>query len=266
MNSEITKGMVPKGLNRNQIKYLVIVAMLIDHIAWAFVPMTSLSGQIMHFIGRLTGPTMAYFIAEGYQYTGNVKKYVGRLGIFALLSWAPFVFFEFGCFPVTITAGNCVTPGMALQFYFATKDITVAIYPWFGVVYTLFLSLLAIWLWDKGKCPKWCKVLGIIGLCMASIFGDWPIFDILYALFFFCYREQPKKKWIAFSIVTVITFIFGGISWTGLYQLGIFMVLLLIQFCYNGEGGSRKSIHKWFFYIFYPLHLVVLGLLKFVCL
>lgn len=40
------------SLNRNQIKYLVIVAMLIDHIAWAFVPMASIPGQIMHFIGR----------------------------------------------------------------------------------------------------------------------------------------------------------------------------------------------------------------------
>ncbi|MDE7366459.1 MAG: conjugal transfer protein TraX, partial [Lachnospiraceae bacterium] len=61
---------------------------------------------------------------------------------------------------------------------------------------------------------------------------------------------------------TVVTFLFGGISWKALYQLGIFMVPLLIQFCYNGEGGSRKPIHKWFFYIFYPAHLVLLGLLK----
>lgn len=41
-------------LNRNQLKYLVIAAMLIDHIAWAFVPTASLLGQAMHIIGRLT--------------------------------------------------------------------------------------------------------------------------------------------------------------------------------------------------------------------
>lgn len=80
------------SLNRNQMKYLVIVAMLIDHIAWSFVPMHTVLGQIMHFIGRLTGPTMAYFLAEGYLHTRNVKKYVTRLGIFALLSWIPFIF------------------------------------------------------------------------------------------------------------------------------------------------------------------------------
>ena len=56
--------------------------MLIDHIAWAFVPTASLLGQVMHVIGRLTGPTMAYMLAEGYHYTRNVKKYAMRLGIF----------------------------------------------------------------------------------------------------------------------------------------------------------------------------------------
>ena len=53
-------------LNRNQIKYIVIIAMLIDHIAWGFVDAKiPLLGGAMHFIGRLTGPTMAYFVGEG---------------------------------------------------------------------------------------------------------------------------------------------------------------------------------------------------------
>ena len=140
------------SLNRNELKYLVIIAMLIDHIAWAFVPTASLLGQIMHIIGRLTGPTMAYMLADGYYYTRSVKKYACRLGIFALLSWIPFSYFELG--------------HIGLQF---------------GVIYTLLLSLLAIWLWDKGRCPQPVKVLGIIGLCILSLFGDWAIFDILYA-------------------------------------------------------------------------------------
>ena len=61
-------------LNRNQIKYLAILAMLIDHLAWKMFDTASLVGQIMHFIGRLTGPTMAVMVAEGYIHTRNVKK------------------------------------------------------------------------------------------------------------------------------------------------------------------------------------------------
>ncbi|MGN1223933.1 MAG: TraX family protein [Ruminococcus sp.] len=228
------------SLNRNQLKYLVIVAMLIDHIAWAFVPTASLLGQVMHFIGRLTGPTMAYMLVEGYCHTRSVKKYALRLGIFALISWIPFSYFEYG--------------KIGLQF---------------GVIYTLFLSLLGIWLWDKGNCVKPVKILGIIGLCLLSLFGDWAIFDVLYALFLFVYRNNPKDKWTAFCIITLFgcaDIFFARPWWGALFQFGIFMVPLLIQFCYNGESGSKKPVHKWFFYVFYPAHLLVLGLLKWLVL
>ncbi|MBQ8824012.1 MAG: hypothetical protein IJZ64_02135 [Ruminococcus sp.] len=235
------------SLNRNQLKYLVIVAMLIDHIAWAFVPMNSILGQVMHFIGRLTGPTMAYMLAEGYCYTRNVKKYALRLGIFALLSWIPFVYFLYGSLPLVI------------------KDNQVSFYPLFGVIYTLLLGLLAIWLWDKGKCSKPVKILGIIGLCLISVLGDWAIFDVLYCLFLFVYRQNPRAKWTAFIIITLSHFItyLNSSSWW-IYNLGIFMVPLIIQFGYNGQSGSKKSIHKWFFYVFYPAHLLVLGFLRWV--
>lgn len=234
--------------NRNQIKYLVIVAMLIDHIAWAFIPMESVLGQIMHFIGRLTGPTMAYFLVEGYIHTRNVKKYALRLGIFALISWVPFCLFEFQRLPIAMVDG---------RWRFT---------PTFGVIYTLFLGLLAVWLWDKGKCPKYCKVLGIIGLCILSVFGDWPVYDILYPMIFFVYRNNTRKKWIFFSILTGISILVpflavGFIIW-GIYQLGMFMVPIILLFFYNGESGSKKPIHKWFFYVFYPLHLLVLWILQ----
>lgn len=228
------------SLNRNQIKYLVIIAMLIDHAACLFVPTDSIPGQLMHFVGRLTGPTMAYFVAEGYLHTRDVKKYAVRLGIFALLSWAPFVFFEEGTLP------------------------TLSLPPSFSVIYTLLLGLLAVWLWDKGRCPKWCKVLGITGLCLLSFYGDWPVFDILFALFFFVYRDDTRSKWTAYCITAVFCLIVGTLydsASRSFYWLGLFMVPFLIQFCYNGESGSRRPIHKWFFYVFYPVHLSVLGIL-----
>lgn len=48
------------SLNRNQIKYIVVITMIIDHIAWSFVDRTNpYFGGVMHLIGRLTGATMA---------------------------------------------------------------------------------------------------------------------------------------------------------------------------------------------------------------
>lgn len=241
MTTMATKGF----LSRNQLKYLVIAAMAIDHVAWGFVATDSLLGQLMHVVGRLTGPTMAYFVAEGYYYTHSVKRYALRLGVFALLSWLAFVYFEHGTLPLVRVDGS------------------LRLIPDFGVLYTLFLGLLAIWLLDKGKCPNGVKMLGIIGLCALSLLGDWPILDVLWCLLFFCNRDDPGKKWSAFCGIAALACV-GMLStgWNQLFQLGVFLVPLLLHFCYNGKGGSKRAFHKWFFYAFYPAHLVLLGVLR----
>ena len=90
---------------------------------------------------------------------------------------------------------------------------------------------------------------------------------VLYALTFFRYRENPREKWLTFSGITLVccvSMLGNEPIWSGLFQLGIFLVIPLIQYCYNGESGSKKPFHKWFFYVFYPLHLLVLGILRWV--
>jgi len=49
--------------------------------------------------------------------------------------------------------------------------------------------------------------------------------------------------------------------WAYLFMVGVFMVPFLMQFLYNGEAGSKNAVNKWFFYLFYPLHLLILGFL-----
>ena len=248
-------------LNRNQIKYIVIIAMVIDHIAWAFVPTGTLLGQLMHFVGRLTGPTMAYFLAEGYLHTQNIKQYAVRLGVFAVLSWGAFCFFEYGVLPIMIRpAGTVSRIGVAL---FTTSNHTVFLFPFFGVIYTLFLSLLAIWLWDKAPFLVWGRLAGVLLLCLLSRWGDWSYFGVLYAFTFFVLRNEPKWKWTAFSLITACIVLLPLLMqrWTLLFQSGIFLVPLLLS-RYNGESGSKAPVHKWFFYAFYPAHLMILGILR----
>ena len=83
-----------KLLNSNQLKLIAIVAMTVDHIAWAVFPGYPLDAVpvIMHIIGRLTCPIMCYFIAEGYHYTKNINKYTARLFIFAVISHFAYIF------------------------------------------------------------------------------------------------------------------------------------------------------------------------------
>ena len=165
-----------RKLNRNELKYLAIVAMLIDHIAWGFVPLGSAAGQIMHFIGRLTGPTMAFFLAEGYQHTHDRKRYALRLALFALISWPAFSWFEKGL-PFTMH---------------------------FGVIYTLLIGFFAILLWDRAPIPTALKIVGLVGLCLLSRPGDWSPFDVLWPVFLWIFRDDPARKWRSYWIIAAV--------------------------------------------------------------
>ena len=77
--------------NRDTVKYIAVIAMVIDHIAYMFMPGPSIVYIMMRFAGRVTGPVMAYFIAEGYRYTRSRRKYITRLILCALFSWIPFI-------------------------------------------------------------------------------------------------------------------------------------------------------------------------------
>lgn len=225
--------------NRNQIKYILILAMLIDHIAWSFVPFMSPLGQTMHIIGRLTGPGMSLLLAEGYQYTRDRKKYALRLFIFAMITWIPYSIHSHETWP------------------FFGMDM-------FGMIFTLWVSFMTIWMWDEFKAKKVLKVLLVVAGCALSLLGDWCIWAVLWSLFAYIYRNDPKNKWISFSIVAVVetclSMVMSGSVARGLFQSGAFLVPILLTYFYNGKPGSRKPFHKWFFYVFYPLHLLVIHL------
>ena len=239
--------------------------MIIDHVAWAFVPQTSILGIVMHGIGRITGPTMFYFIAEGYRYTRNKNKYTLRLGIFALISWLPFFYFEFGTLP-------------SLQRFSPV-----------GVIFTLFLAHVAI----RARHEMKSRVLRVpvtIGVIALSSIGDWGIIGVAIALFFDIFYGNFKKQAIAYScIILLMTFLpligmlavvmsgsdinqaFGRdaatfynelIGYT-IIQLCQFIPLALLRF-YDGRLGKGGPALKWFFYIIYPVHLLIIGFLRFV--
>lgn len=139
--------------------------MLIDHIAWAFVPTGTILGQIMHIIGRITAPIMSYFIAEGFYHTSNLKRYGLRLGIFAIISHIPYYYFINGQLPISFTNG--------FQFKIQTS-----------VIYTLFLGLVSLIIWNNEKINKKLKITLIILICIVAIPGDWSFITVLWILFF----------------------------------------------------------------------------------
>lgn len=229
------------GLSANAIKYIAIIAMLLDHIAWYFLAFSSPLAQVFHVVGRITAPVMCFFIAEGYHYTKDVKKYAGRLFLFALISQIP--------------------------WYMVHNNFWTFS---FNMMFTLLLGLISIAAVDKIE-SKTLSVLIVILCCFLSCYCDWSITAILWCVLFYKFRDDKKKNVIAFSIVAVITFArniilnlsnynnIGSALKSSLFVLGIFLSLILLL-NYNGEkGGSKYS--KWVFYVFYPLHLLVIGII-----
>jgi hypothetical protein len=245
-----SKTSTEPGMSSYTLKMIAIIAMLIDHIGWAFVPTGSVLGQIMHTIGRLTAPIMCFFIAEGYYHTRNAKRYALRLFVFALISHAPFYYFTTGELPFPFSR-NLRIPAPT------------------SVMYSLFLGLLSLIVWHNEKLGDVVRLSLILLLCILALPGDWGPTAVLWIFLFGIHHGNFKQQVLAFSVVAIpiafssLIMLLGGYDtwYEQLFQMGVYLCIPLLA-RYNGErGGSKAS--KWFFYVFYPLHLMVLGLIKY---
>ena len=266
-------------LNKNAIKYIVIFLMLIDHIG-SFFPFHSPAVIAIGFISRLTAPTMALSIAEGYHYTKDINKYMLRMFIFAIISYVPynlcrtayinpFHLYPGSTVPEFFSASGTVfiDPNVFIPAINSTLAINES-----SVILTLFLGLFTIYLWDKINISKYLKLIITLLILWLSAFCNWYYYLIILCLIFYFFKDDPKKMWTLFSVLAII-YIFSiriflnpfhlAFSWGfEIYKLGIILVPFFFLL-YNGKSGTKSAFHKWFFYIFYPAHLLILGILRF---
>lgn len=232
-----------RGLSAYQIKVIAIIAMTIDHIAWMWVPAVTAAGQCMHTIGRITAPIMCYLLVEGYIHTHDVRKYTFRLGIFAVVSAFTFCYYEKG----TNLAGGI---------------------PGFGMIYTLFIALLMLRLYDSERITGWKKGGLMIVLFMLSLFGDWAGIGVTWPLIMYVYRDNKRVR---LELLAFTAFVFAaavaaetavqnpGYPYAALFQFGTLLAVPILAM-YNGKLGGKRG-GKWFFYIYYPLHMVLIRML-----
>lgn len=222
--------------------------MVVDHTAWGFVEFMSPLGQIMHIFGRFTVPIMCFFIAEGYRHTSNIGKYISRMMTFAVISIIPFYL-----------------------FFHEEYDYRQ------NIIFDLTLALLALCAMEKKSWPKPLRTAAVAALIAVSmLIGGWVIMPIVYVLVFYYGRDfkDKAKKFCFFTILMEVVLIaaillnqryhFSGYDWTvqeRLYLLG-FMIALIPLSRYNGEKGTQVG-GRYFFYIFYPAHFMVLFGIKY---
>lgn len=246
MEEEITRQR--EFLNRDVIKYIAMATMLLNHIANVFLIPGTFSFNLLVNIGYFTAVTMCYFMVEGYGYTHSKKKYALRLLIFAGISEIPFclAFTHYG----------------VLQFQ------------GMNMLWTLFLCFLINLTMDKIKKP-WLKALIIIGLVLASGISDWPYMATLFTVFFIWAKDSRKRKFVAYGGAMLVYAAFelwrdygwrsmSHIALSALYgMIAIACSGICILFFYNGKRIEKgRTFSKWFFYVFYPAHLLILGLIR----
>lgn len=243
-----------KKLNSNALKLIAIIAMTIDHIAWAVFPGFSHNGiaVVLHIIGRITCPVMCYFIAEGYHYTRDVRKYTARLFLFAIISHFAYVF----------ASGNFVDWKSFIPFYYGN------ILNQTSVIWSLAWGLVMLRAVHSKKIKhNWIKIIIVLLICVVGFPSDWSCIASLCVLALGTNRGKFKAQmmWMLFYVfIYAVVYFFACDKVYGIIHAGVILSIPLLMM-YNGKRGNNAKINKfmkWFFYIYYPLHLFVIGLLK----
>lgn len=243
-----------KGLNSNALKMIAIIAMTIDHIAWLVFPdyPHEVLPVILHIIGRLTCPIMCYFIAEGYHYTKNIRKYTCRLFVFAVISHFAYIF----------ASADFVDWKSFIPFYYGN------ILNQTSVIWPLAWGLVMLRIVNSEKIQKqWVKIALILLICLVTFPSDWSCIASLCILAFGTNRGKLRTQsmWLIIYVAIYATVYCFAIDWVyGLVQMGVVLAIPFIKL-YNGKRGKNPRVNKimkWFFYIYYPLHLAILGTIQ----
>lgn len=233
------------SFNSQQLKLIAIIAMTIDHLVCVIFPNYPTDWWIigLHIIGRLTAPIMWFFIVEGYHHTHSLKKYITRLFVFAVISHFAYNF-AFGI------------PFIPFQ---------TSVFNQTSVIWSLAWGAVALALTDEKRFhfKKWQQVLIVMAICLITFPSDWSCIAVLAILGINTYRGDLKKQsceMMAYvSVYALVYFLFVNKIY-GIIQL---FVIISVPFMarYNGERGNIRCM-KWFFYFYYPFHLVLCGIIR----
>lgn len=231
-------------MNRDIIKCIAMITMLLNHMAVVFMKPDSCWYYLFCGIGYFTGVVMINFLLEGYKYTSSRTRYFMRLLSFGILSQFPFVF-------------AFTNNGGRLNMMFSLCIC-------FGIIWAL-----------EELSNKLYQVVIIMIAFILSFYCDWPLLAPMLTLLLYWAKKSPEKKVISQGIFIAMFWIFQFLDGQGAYSVavnlmysmlsisGVVIAFLILNFFYDGEFQQKRNVFsKWFFYIFYPLHLIIIGIVE----
>lgn len=215
-------------LNSFQLKWIAIITMVIDHVGAVLFPYH----MAFRVIGRIAFPIFCFLLVEGFFHTRDICRYLMRLGAFAVFSEIPY---------------DLAFHGSVLEFGGQ------------NVFFTLFLGVLLMYLMEKNRNVPVRIVYVLLTMWAASVLHtDYSYRGILLILIYYLLNDRKELKVSAGAAWNIFLYMdIRNLMQIPVQYFGAFASVPIAL--YNGERGPKI---KYFFYLFYPCHLLVLYICK----
>ena len=277
-------------------KLIAVCSMIIDHLGYFLFPRFASQSVyfVMRSLGRIAFPVYCFLIVNGYEKTRDVKRYLSRLILFALISQIPFVMcFDANPFPM----GGGLHYALGCRWFVGLLLIPVAGIGWYttvrrdasvllpvlaliaavsrldfggvrifsselNVFYPLALGLACVALLDSAAKPErdTVKLLMQLLALVSALYligdnADYRLLGVALIVAIWLARRSRLSQIVVILLWCAVEYVLGGLP---VYYFLCALLAIVPVFLYNGELGRPV---KSAFYLIYPIHLAVLGIL-----
>ena len=189
------------------------------------------------YLGRVVAPIFFFLAVEGFSHTRSRPRYMARL---------------FG-------AGLIMSIGSSILTHIFPTSSTLPNNIFFSL--GLGVALMSTLEWSRESDSLCLGILAVLLLVGASLFTEAHLYGVMMILVFYFFRQRTDLLIISYIMASLLPALAGSHNLNQLlfhnYQ---WMMVFALPFLllYNGEPGPRTSMTKWFFYVFYPVHLWVI--------
>ena len=263
-------------ISRDMLKTIAIIAMVIDHIGFYFADKLNDNVYIaFRHVGRIAMPIFVYLLVQGFFYTKSFKKYILRIGIFAIITQA------------LITILMIIN-----KMYYSNYTLAKQVYSTGNILFTFVICLCLMkvlhesilikkWDYNKNLSLKVVLVAFIYILSMllpldynveAVILCNLMYFIEKYKIQIFIDKNNNKQNFSTFALrmikdntieIAYIVILFLSLVLVcfalNLYKTMLFAIIPIAL--YSGKGGKCNNFVKYIYYIIFPLQHVILYML-----
>lgn len=270
-------------INNLTLKIIAIILMSLSHIGIFLVEINSLISTLFLSLGSLAFPLFIFLLIEGINKTTNIKKYLLRLVLLAFIIFIAILSFSFvpslDSYNIYQFGNIFIDLSLFVLIYYLYKINKNYSYPLIGLIFIYFIITYLIKINIINLDLTIYKILG-------GLFPQYSLFGLLLFLLtiisFHYYEKRIEKIDINFketasykfsknAIYSIILALFSLISYlftytsfslgsNNVYSTYIILASIFILF-YNYKKGYQSKLVQYFFYLYYPLHIVIIFLI-----